>query len=210
MNKKIIPLAALVAMAAGANVAQAVNVNSDGLGQVLLFPFYSAVENNDTYINIVNTTDQVKAVKVRFVEGMNSKEVLDFNLYLSPHDHWSAVVTAKDDGAMVLTRDTSCTVPALPAGGQKFNPVLFVGDSVDGDARTREGYVEVIEMGNVTGALATAATHIGSGPATPADCNALDAAWLAGGQWATAPDSDMTPNTGGLSGYGVLINVPGG
>ncbi len=210
MNKKIIPLAALVAMAGAANVAQAVNVNSDGLGEVLIYPFYSAVEGNDTYVNIVNTTNQVKAVKVRFVEGMNSVEVLDFNLYLSPYDHWSAVITAGGNGAILKTADTSCTVPAIPAGGVPFNPTLFSGDSVNGVERTREGYVEIIEMGNIVPGsdLALAATHTAAG--TPNDCGALSSAWGGGGVWLADPTTDMDFNSGGLYGYGVLINVNGG
>jgi hypothetical protein len=209
MNKKIIPLAALVAMAGAANVAQAVNVNHDGLGEVLIYPFYSVVEGNDTYINVVNTTDEVKAVKVRFVEGMNSKEVLDFNLYLSPWDHWSAVVTAHaGGGAMIKTADTSCTVPEIPAAGVPFSKVLYSADSVNDIGRTREGYVEIIEMGVVSDTdLAAAATHVAG---IPTDCPALTTAWSGGGQWSTNPADGMSTNEGGLYGYGVLINVNGG
>ena len=87
MKTRVLPLAAAVAMSCAMSAAHAVNVNNDGLGEVLLFPYYTAAAGNDTYINIVNTTADVKAVKVRFVEGMNSVEVLDFNLYLSPYDH---------------------------------------------------------------------------------------------------------------------------
>ncbi len=210
MNKKIIPLAALVAMAGGMNAAHAVNVNNDGLGEVLLFPFYSVVDGNDTTINIVNTTNEVKAVKVRFIEGMNSKEVLDFNLYLSPFDHWSGVITADGDGALFKTADTSCTVPALPAAGQPFNPVLFAADSNNGVQRTREGYIEVIEMGVVTdgaNTFATDATHVAG---VPADCASLLASWGGGGAWLGDPTIDMTPNTGGLYGYSFLLNVNAG
>lgn len=217
MKKKLLSVAALAALAGGINTAQAVYVNADGLGQTLLYPYYTAESGNDTYINVVNTTDRVKAVKVRFVEGMNSVEVLDFNLYLSPKDHWSAVVTANADGAIVKTVDTSCTVPAIPAAGQPFSTFLFKDDSVNGADRTRAGYVEIIEMGTVDDFgydegetnLAVAATHVDG---VPANCGALRSAWASGGVWSGDTDSrnptrHMSGNMGGLYGYGVLINV---
>ena len=79
-----------------ANLASAVNLNPDGLGQVLIYPYYTVNERgNDgatlqTLFSVVNTTDQGKAVKVRFVEGYNRREVRDFHLYLSPYDVWTA------------------------------------------------------------------------------------------------------------------------
>jgi hypothetical protein len=72
MNKKLVSMAVAAALVGGVGAAQAIHVNTDGLGQVLLYPFYSVEGGNDTYIQIVNTTDQTKAVKVRFLEAMNS------------------------------------------------------------------------------------------------------------------------------------------
>src|SRR6186713_3300414 len=75
--------------------AQAVHINQDGLGQALVYPYYTArsVGANNAYataLSVVNTTASAKAVKVRFLEGKNSREVLDFNLFLSPKDVWTA------------------------------------------------------------------------------------------------------------------------
>ena len=44
-------------------------------------------------MSVVNTTASTKAVKVRFREGKNSAEVLDFNVFLSPFDVWTASIT---------------------------------------------------------------------------------------------------------------------
>ena len=120
--KKILPVAVLAAMA-GVNGAQAVHVNSDGLGQVLLVPYYTTTDGQNTLINLANTTADYKAVKVRILESLNSREVLDFNLYLSPFDHWSAAITAdpNGDGGAIVTVDTSCTVPALGSANPPFN-----------------------------------------------------------------------------------------
>ena len=78
-----------------AGAAQAVNLNPDGLGQVLIYPYYTtradaAGNVYNSLLSVVNSTASVKAVKVRFLEGKNSREVLDFNLFLSPKDVWTA------------------------------------------------------------------------------------------------------------------------
>src|SRR5690606_15663619 len=92
MKKKLLPLAMLAGLAGAAGTAQAVYLNSDGLGEALIYPFYTVEDGQNTYVHIANTTDFYKAVKVRFLEGENSHEVLDFNLYLSPHDIWTGAI----------------------------------------------------------------------------------------------------------------------
>lgn len=209
--KKLLPAAVLAALA-GVNSAQAVHVNSDGLGQVLLYPFYTAEGGQDTYINLVNTTDAFKAVKVRILESMNSQEVLDFNLYLSPYDHWSAVITANADGATITSADTSCTVPNAISNGDTiaFRNFEYAGDSVDGLERTREGYVEVIEMGEVNNATEDWRGDILHVAGVPGDCADLATSWSAGGVWNGDADDGISDAAGGLYGYGVLIDVDEG
>jgi len=101
-------LAGLAGAAGLATTASAVNLNPDGLGQVLIYPYYTVNDGNQTLVSVVNTTNRVKAVKVRFLEGRNSKEVLDFNLYLSPFDVWAAAVytTGTTGPANLITNDT--------------------------------------------------------------------------------------------------------
>jgi len=210
--KKILPVAVLAALA-GVNAAQAVHVNPDGTGQVLVFPFYTVESGQDTYINLVNTTEDYKAVKVRILESMNSQEVLDFNLYLSPQDHWSAVITADEaGGGAIKSNDNSCTVPLAISNHQKvpFRKFQFTQDSVNGIERTREGYIEVIEMATITGSDYRAAILHGS-DGVPGDCGYLDDAWTSGGSWDQSDGDDgVTAVTGGLYGYGVLIDVDEG
>jgi hypothetical protein len=206
--KKILPVAVLAALT-GVNAAQAVHVNPDGTGQVLVFPFYTVEGNQDTYINLVNTTDEFKAVKVRILESMNSQEVLDFNLYLSPNDHWSAVITTADagGGAAIQSYDTSCTVPLPISNNEKINfrTFQFSQDSVNTAARTREGYIEVIEMATITDADYQADIKHVAG--VPGDCGDLDESWRANGEWdQTEGDAGVTGVTGGLYGWGVLID----
>ena len=94
-------------------VAQAVNINPDGFGQALIYPYYTTngtgtggtVAPYNSLLSVVNSTASAKAVKVRFLEGKFSREVLDFNLYLSPKDVWTApaVVGKSAEGVRPVT-----------------------------------------------------------------------------------------------------------
>ena len=166
-------LAGLAGMAGIAGTAQAVNLNPDGVGQVLIYPYYTSNGGNQTILSVVNTTSEAKAVKVRFLEGFNSREVLDFNLYLSEFDVWVAAIT--DDGGTptLIIPDSSCTVPylygwgidqGLDYGMQEFLDFAYTGScsSLEEDefscedggptdiARASEGHIEMIEMGVLT------------------------------------------------------------
>lgn len=210
MNRKSLTtavLAGLTGIAGIVSVSNAIHINPDGTGQVLIYPYYTTRGDNDTLISVVNTTDDVKAIKVRFIEGENSQEVLDFNLYMSPFDVWTATIS--DDAATgnpgFSTSDNSCLVPNIVSN--PFLTTLFAGDSRTGVDRAREGYVELIEMGVVSGAIGNNAIHGAGG--TPANCGALSNAFVGNGQFANDPDDGLSPPSGGLFGGAVVINVPG-
>lgn len=165
--------------------AQAVSVNQDGLGQVLIYPYYTVRTNTagnsyQSLISVVNTGASARIVKVRFLEGKNSREVLDFNLFLSKYDVWVAGIVATADGAGIFTPDKSCTMPVVSANESAPTPFVnyaYTGSNADGGDpsldRTREGYAEIISMADVfTGTPTyTTITHaLGTVPGTP-DCN---------------------------------------
>lgn len=231
-------LAGITGIAGIASVSNAVNLNSDGIGQVLVYPYYTVNNGNNTLISVVNTTATVKAVKVRFLEGLNSRECLDFNLYLSPFDVWTAglVATAStvptvasvapftgQESVKLVTNDTSCTVPAI--NGQEFLPYAFISSGTitaddglgDDLVRCTEGHFEMIEMGTVTNLgpvsnnSAANATHTTAG--SPASCGAINANWLPGGIWSAAAnvnDFAAPDGSGGLFGSASIINVNNG
>ncbi|MGB0513469.1 MAG: hypothetical protein ACPGJE_01360 [Wenzhouxiangellaceae bacterium] len=227
-------LAGLTGVAGMVGVSNAVNLNPDGLGQVLLYPYYTARGGNDTLISVVNTTENAKSVKIRFLEGRNSREVLDFNIYLSAFDVWTGAVTETADGsnAELVIADRTCTVPyfvgSAPDGVARvpFSNVEFIDfqglspDKVDGAGeeleRTKSGYFEILEMGtlvDLTNDSATAATHVDG---EPADCDQLVTAWTrpqAGGTpapenyWVIDNLVDHDVPSGGLFGSASIINV---
>jgi len=203
MNRKNLTAAVLAGLAGAAGIAgtaQAVNLNPDGLGQVLIYPYYTVKDGNTTLLSVVNTTDSAKAVKVRFNEGYNSREVLDFNLYMSAYDVWTAVLFNNAGTPTMRTADTSCTVPYFygnstdafgnTVGTQAFLPFAYTGKNVDGGPttidRAAEGHFEMIEMGTLTDdsetakrvGSATAATHVlKAGKAVPLNCQQLVDNW---------------------------------
>lgn len=205
MKKKLLTTAMLAALG-GVGTAHAVHVNPDGLGQVLLFPYYTVQNGFVTSVHITNTTSVTKAVKVRFLEGKNSREVLDFNLYLSPEDVWAGQIIGDETGAArLITNDTSCITPrALANGGEPFRDFEYEDDSVDDIERTREGYVEVIEMGVLNPDVTPGSWAVHDSDGVPDDCAALRS-----NESAAVPGSISAP-TGGLFGSGHLINVNGG
>ncbi|CAI06995.1 hypothetical protein ebA1598 [Aromatoleum aromaticum EbN1] len=150
-------------------------------------------------MHVVNTTDSAKAVKVRFLEGKNSQEVLDFNLYLSPKDEWTGVITRTETGAQISSQDTSCIAPRQLTTPEAFRTTLFSKDSVKDAARTREGYLEIIEMGDLPVDVAAAATHTSAG--VPANCALVRT---------FAGTVTLLPASGGLYGFNTVINVEDG
>jgi len=159
----------------GASGAHAViSVNTTGVGDMLLVPYFSAQAENATLLSITNTdTQNGKAVKVRFRGAANSDDILDFQVFLSPTDIWTANVSKGADGRAVLTTsDKSCTKPNVLSGTSfltsRLNPAL-TGDALNNG--TREGYIEILGMadippnnvaggtgGNFTGLLQTPGT----------------------------------------------------
>ncbi len=238
MKKKVI--AAAVAATLGHTAANAVSVNPNGLGQVLIYPYYTTQAgtsgNYDTLLTVVNTTNKTKAVKVRFLEAKNSFEVLDFNLYLSPRDVWVGVLSQVASNAagevgnavtLLTTPDTSCTAPAIPAAGVEFRNLQFSSNADGGNAgggtgleRTLEGYIEIIEMGVVGNdgdftpdAWSTHVTDGLIGPGgTPLDCQQVVDAWSVApaGEWTANNSRAISVPSGGLFGSVSLINVNDG
>ncbi len=64
----------------------AVTLSQDLIGDVGIVPYYTMRDGWTTDFNIVNTGNNTVAAKVRFHEGRNSREVLDFIVVLSPYD----------------------------------------------------------------------------------------------------------------------------
>ena len=195
-------------------------VAEGGTGHSLVVPYFNAQNGNMTVLHVVNTdTVHGKLAKVRFRSGANSDDLLDFQVFMSPGDVWTAAVTAGADGvAQLTTADGTCTLPALAKGV----PQSFVTDRLSDKAgeiaaQTREGYVEIFNMAdidstkmygtnrNANSTLYTAIKHVGgTAPCTPA---VLDATLTNITTQAAARGLGLDTPTSGLMGDWYIINV---
>lgn len=218
--------------------ANALEVTRAGVGHALIVPYFNAQNGNMTVLHVTNT-DQVngKVAKVRFRSASNSDDLLDFQVFLSPGDVWTAAVVADANGlAQIVTADNTCTVPALASGvPQSFNNSTARLPSylteAQRNALTREGYVEIFNVADISAlkafdtngalnaagpnrsALYTATKHVnGVAPCSVAGSAArtlLNNAAIADYQTeAAAAAAGLDSGSGGLMGDWYIINVP--
>jgi len=189
-----------------ANFACAVTLNPRGVGQALIYPYYTVNKNQDTLVSITNASDVGKAVQVRFREGYNGRDALSFVVFLGAHDAWTAAVSqsSEDEGARINTSDTSCTRSPIPPDGVNFRSADYDGTGIDpadggptGISRTREGSIEFIVGGNIKPGSPTdlAIEHPVSGGPPPC-----------GGDFSNFVD-DLEDPTGGVFGSAAIIDV---
>ena len=208
------PVAAPAAIAANDNtVYRAANLSASttGVGHILFVPYFTTQGTNATLLNLVNTdTINGKAVKLRFRGASNSDDLFDITIYLSPGDVWTANVAANGELSALSTGDTSCTLPSIEqiketAGKFSTNRVLN-----NAAAETREGYIEILNMADVTpgSALFTATKHVnGKAPCTQAVMD-LQAKPLVANDAVHDPVArGYSWPTGGLSANWTIVNV---
>lgn len=211
----IVPAAGLIP--AGVAAADRLVVGAGGVGHALITPYFTTNGGNMTVLSVVNTdTVNGKAVKVRFRSAANSDDILDFQVYMSPSDHWSAAVTQNASGmSQIVTNDNTCTLPALVKGTN----YPFVADrlpsyltAAEKGAQTSEGYVEIFNMADIpadTSSTRTLYASILHSGGVPRDCSAAAL---------TATLTDQTTEAGavalgfkapttGLTGNWTIINV---
>lgn len=221
MKKKLLAVGVAATLGVMSGVAgAAMEVQASGVGHVNVLPYYSVQGGNATLISITNT-DQVngKVVKVRFRGVEFSDDVFDFQVFMSPGDVFTGAVTQEGTKAKFATVDKTCTLPA--SVNQPFVDIRLRDDKKP--TGTLEGYVEIINMGDIpftpgagtppvpVNALGTAIQHVrGVAPCT--------AAALIGPNpnvpWshATGPlpefSSYLVPPTTGIMSHAIIINVP--
>ncbi len=217
-NKLTMAVAVAAGIAGIAGMANAAQyVNPEGTGQVLIYPYYSVNNGLNTNYSVVNTTADTKAVKVRFLEGENTLEVLDFNVYLSAFDVWTGVLVPTlstiaghvgEPSVIHITSDTSCA-PFLIKAGQEFLPFTIDAD-IDplnmSMRRATDGHFEILEMATFDGGTVAAADHTNVG--IPTNCPSIQADWADNGIYDTF--ADEAPVTGGLFGSVSIVNVAEG
>lgn len=144
--------------------AERMVVEPQGIGHIQLIPYYSTNAGNQTLFSITNE-DVVngKVVKVRFRSMGNGDTVHDFTLLLGPGDVWTANVNQGRDGkARLVSNDTSCSAPSIALlnnsfGTDELPPVNALFTASERDAWTREGFIEVINVADLSPTLNSSA-----------------------------------------------------
>ena len=186
--------------------AGALRFNPDGIGHILIFPYFSTQSGNATLLNIINTDElRGKAVKIRFRGASNADSIFNFQLFLSPGDVWAAHIGRAANGLSTLsTADRSCTLPSnvnREFVTARLNTVLAADELAN---ETREGYVEIITMGDIPpsadpASLWRAISHDAAGTA-PCTASVLESLAVADPRLAR-PTTGLTANWG-------IVNVP--
>lgn len=231
MRRPGLVLAMLTAAWATAPAAAqpAMHLSTSGTGQVLIYPYYTTHGGLTTVFTISNQTAEVKAIRARLLEGVNAEPVQQLNLYLSPFATFAAAIApggGDDQSARLVTQDPGCTVPEIPSAGLPFTTAAFTGPNQDWNAagtpperaallgsplRTRDGHIEVIEMGvlRADSGPALAAT-ISRATGRPPNCGLLRGSWEPGGIWTANPGVHVEPPRGGLRGEAIVVEVAAG
>ena len=153
-KKKALTASVALALGLGFGTAQAIEVAADNAGQLLLGPYYAAEAVVTTDITVVNP-DLDRAVKahITFRSKLNSKEVLDFVIYLSPGDVFRGELK---DGKFYSTDDS---VKALRQINVGTNPgwANELGAEVSLAAvakdNSNQGHIEVYGMYSAEGTV---------------------------------------------------------
>jgi hypothetical protein len=232
MRKSPIHVAVAAALAgiASTSVAQPEIIPHTNTGQALIFPYYTVNNGWITTLNVMNTSDKTLAVKVRFHERKNSRDVLDFNIVMSPYDVWTGWLKDSDLGPQLFTNDNSCTSPLVVNGvnasgcayggglpSQQAECEGFADGGGKGFNRMRDGYVEMLVMGQADTITTPPAEFDGTGTqlyvpyhaehvdGVPRDCSIVDQAFIA-----TAPVWTEGTDPATVSGDTTIANaLPG-
>ncbi len=196
--------------------ATALQVNrAGGTGHMAVIPYFSTQSGNTTLVNITNTDpDNGKVVKVRFRSAVNADSVYNFTVLLSPGDVWAANISQGSDGRSALTTsDRSCTLPAVVNGPFVTDRLPLSALTVAQQAEwTREGYVEIITVADITRSAAGTnplATAIANTAAGPLCGTALTALATNPSSEAAAAGAGLDTPSAGLLVSSILINVAG-
>jgi hypothetical protein len=133
--------------ASAASLADHVKIAPNQKGDLLFYPFYIAVDGGfDNKIVLINTDlERCVVAKIVFRSWVNSEEVLDFLIYLSPADVWTGFVRFTANGPVVFSTDGSALAAANVWGStetplnQPLFPVSCPNDS------NQIGYITVFE-----------------------------------------------------------------
>lgn len=148
-KKSILSVVAAAAVTTSAFAGSNVNLSMTGKGDYLNYPaYYATTDGWATNIRVVNTnTTNAVVAKVVVREYKTSKELLDFPIYLSPGDVWTADLTNSGAINNVTVSSADDSSPEVPMSqGLNDNGPLESGNDLS------HGYVEILAIAAVDAA----------------------------------------------------------
>jgi len=153
LKKYLVSGAAALALVGTAAMAASVHIEKDGTGDYLIAPAYFANSASwSTKIKVVNTNTTAAVIaKVIIREGVMSKELVDFPLFLTPGDVFEGTLHYRD-GAIYFDTDDDSVKLAAGQHGLQVN-LTQRADILRGQGfscvNETKGYVEIIGLGDV-------------------------------------------------------------
>ncbi|WP_376692827.1 hypothetical protein [Wenzhouxiangella sp. EGI_FJ10409] len=172
--------------------ASAIERSDDGAGQYLIVPFAIANSNNESLVEISDSTEEsaARALKLRVLDR-DGEPRLTANLYLARGATWAGGLTRQDDAARLLTTSDSCLLVEGTDGIEATDEVGFEFSA---------GSLEVVEMGIVVDP--PLAAHVND-----RDCEAIVDLW---NDDAWTPDAALAPPAGDIRAGARIVNVSKG
>lgn len=107
------------------NFADHVKMAPNGKGDTLIYPVYAAANGGwETKIWVINTaTDRSVVAKIVFRSMVNTEELRDFLLYLSPTDVWNGVIRMNAAGKVEVYSTDDSALAAAGTWASEANPL---------------------------------------------------------------------------------------
>lgn len=180
----------------------AVSLNHDGIGEVLLLPYYTVNNELNTLVSLSNTADTSTAIKIIFTDALANVALESINVYLAPNDVWTWGMAYSDEGAQVISVDKSCT-PMF------HSPMTLVQPGGIPIPRF-EGMIEIYEMGELDPKTGFGKDITFDGQ-IPIDCQQISDNWEFDGAWTESDGTtELLPASGGLMAAVSLVDVGNG
>lgn len=138
--------------------AHAVEIGSDGFGDVLLFPYFKASGDTQSLLT-VTTRDRdasARAIRIAFrfpaqASGQRPAPLL-VDLALPAADSWVAALAAIGEAPVLLSQDHSCARAASDGVVLEDGAVAGAGAAWSVPLADAEGWIEVFELGEIADA----------------------------------------------------------
>lgn len=163
----VMMLAAMGGTAFALDFTDHVKVAPNGQGDALIYPVYAAANGGwESKIWLINTaTDRSVVAKIIFRSMVNTQELLDFLIYLSPTDVWNGLVRVGSGGAVEVysTDDSALSAPGIWASEANPLRVNLATPTCNDPSNPNYNYVDTNAIGYVEVIMSTHSTAAGVG-----------------------------------------------